>query len=94
MLSNALDPGRVPTRMGGPGAPYNHELGHVTQAWLAVSTDPAARTSGGYWYHQRQQPPHPAVRDAHAIDLGEYLLRDGAPQLRPSVTCDPPPGYL
>jgi hypothetical protein len=54
--------------MGGPGAPDDLELGHVTRVWLAVSTDPAARTNGGYWYHQRQQPPHPAVRDERFQD--------------------------
>jgi NAD(P)-dependent dehydrogenase (short-subunit alcohol dehydrogenase family) len=68
VLSNAVDPGWVPTRMGGPGAPDNLELGHVTQVWLAVSTDPGARTSGGYWYHQRQHPPHPAVNDEQFQD--------------------------
>src|SRR5262249_8288401 len=29
--SNAVDPGWVPTRMGGPGAPDDLELGHLTQ---------------------------------------------------------------
>jgi NAD(P)-dependent dehydrogenase (short-subunit alcohol dehydrogenase family) len=76
VLSNAVDPGWVPTRMGGPGAPDDLELGHVTQAWLAVSTDAAARTSGGYWYHQRQHPPHPAVRDERFQDqLVDALAR-------------------
>jgi NAD(P)-dependent dehydrogenase (short-subunit alcohol dehydrogenase family) len=63
VLSNAVDPGWVPTRMGGPGAPDDLELGHVTQVWLAVSEDPQARTSGRYWYHQQPQAPHPAVLD-------------------------------
>ena len=38
--SNAVDPGWVPTRMGGPGAPDDLVLGHRTQTWLAVSDDP------------------------------------------------------
>jgi NAD(P)-dependent dehydrogenase (short-subunit alcohol dehydrogenase family) len=63
VIANAVDPGWVPTRMGGPGATDDLELGHVTQAWLAVSLDPGALTSGGYWYHQRRQPTHPAVHD-------------------------------
>ncbi|MBO0728136.1 MAG: SDR family NAD(P)-dependent oxidoreductase [Acidimicrobiaceae bacterium] len=67
-LVNAVDPGWVPTRMGGPGATDDLELGHVTQAWLAVSTDPAALTSGGYWYHQQQQPTHRAVQDPQFQD--------------------------
>ncbi|HEY1180097.1 MAG TPA: short-chain dehydrogenase, partial [Phytomonospora sp.] len=37
VLSNAVDPGWVPTRMGGPGAPDDLELGHRTQEWLAAS---------------------------------------------------------
>ncbi|MFI1533103.1 SDR family NAD(P)-dependent oxidoreductase [Streptomyces anandii] len=63
VLSNAVDPGWVPTRMGGPNAPDDLELGHETQAWLASSDDPRALTSGGYWYHRRLQEPHRAVHD-------------------------------
>lgn len=68
VLSNSVDPGWVPTRMGGPGAPDDLELGHVTQVWLAVSEDPQARTSGRYWYHQRPQTPHPAVLEERFQD--------------------------
>jgi NAD(P)-dependent dehydrogenase (short-subunit alcohol dehydrogenase family) len=63
VFSNAVDPGWVPTRMGGPGAPDDLRLGHLTQEWLAMSDDADARTSGGYWYHQRRIEAHPAVRD-------------------------------
>jgi NAD(P)-dependent dehydrogenase (short-subunit alcohol dehydrogenase family) len=63
VFSNAVDPGWVPTRMGGPGAPDDLRLGHLTQEWLATSDDPDARTSGGYWHHQRRTEPHPAVLD-------------------------------
>ncbi len=63
VLTNAVDPGWVPTRMGGPGAPDDLRLGHLTQEWLATSDDPDARTSGGYWHHQRRLEPHPAVHD-------------------------------
>lgn len=61
--SNAVDPGWVPTKMGGPGAPDDLRLGHLTQEWLATSDDPEARSSGGYWYHQRLRTPHPAARN-------------------------------
>ncbi len=61
--SNAVDPGWVPTRMGGSSAPDDLTLGHRTQEWLATSTDPDALTSGGYWHHRRRQEPHPSVRD-------------------------------
>ncbi|WP_030194864.1 SDR family NAD(P)-dependent oxidoreductase [Streptomyces sp. NRRL S-87] len=63
VLSNAVDPGWVPTRMGGPHAPDDLDLGHRTQEWLAVADDAPALTSGGYWYHQRRREPHPAVHD-------------------------------
>ncbi|WP_454854028.1 SDR family NAD(P)-dependent oxidoreductase [Promicromonospora soli] len=63
VLSNAVDPGWVPTRMGGPGAPDDLELGHRTQEWLATSDDPEALTAGGYWYHRERQEPHVAVHD-------------------------------
>jgi NAD(P)-dependent dehydrogenase (short-subunit alcohol dehydrogenase family) len=61
--SNAVDPGWVPTKMGGAGAPDDLRLGHLTQEWLATSDDPEALTTGGYWYHQRRRDPHPAVHD-------------------------------
>lgn len=63
VLSNAVDPGWVPTKMGGPNAPDDLRLGHLTQEWLAVSDDPEARTSGGYWHHQRRQQAHRAAYD-------------------------------
>ena len=68
--SNAVDPGWVPTRMGGPGAPDDLEMGHLTQAWLAVSHDPAATVSGGYWYHRRQQ----TASEAHDPAFQDQLM--------------------
>lgn len=68
VLSNAVDPGWVPTRMGGPGAPDDLEEGHLTQTWLAASEDPAAKVSGCYWHHRRQQAPAPDVSDADFQD--------------------------
>jgi NAD(P)-dependent dehydrogenase (short-subunit alcohol dehydrogenase family) len=64
VLSNAVDPGWVPTKMGGPGAPDDLAMGHDTQSWLAVSNDPAALVSGNYWYHRRPRKPAPEVTDA------------------------------
>ncbi|WP_020112884.1 SDR family NAD(P)-dependent oxidoreductase [Rhodococcus sp. 114MFTsu3.1] len=61
--ANAVDPGWVPTKMGGPSASDDLELGHVTQAWLATTDDPQAHVSGRYWHHQRTEKPHPAVHD-------------------------------
>jgi NAD(P)-dependent dehydrogenase (short-subunit alcohol dehydrogenase family) len=62
VLSNALEPGWVPTKMGGPGAPDDLSLAGVTQVWLAVSDDPAATVTGGYFYHQQPRDVHPAAR--------------------------------
>jgi NAD(P)-dependent dehydrogenase (short-subunit alcohol dehydrogenase family) len=71
VLSNALEPGWVATRMGGPGAPDDLDLGAVTQAWLAVSNEPAAKVSGQYFYHQR---PAEVNRAARSLELQEELL--------------------
>lgn len=68
-FSNAVDPGWVPTKMGGPGAPDDLRLGHVTQEWLATSNDAEALTSGGYWHHQRREQPHAAVNNTRFQDL-------------------------
>jgi NAD(P)-dependent dehydrogenase (short-subunit alcohol dehydrogenase family) len=76
VLSNAVNPGWVPTRMGGAGAPDDLRLGHLTQEWLATSDDPEARTTGGYWYHQRRAEPAPSVHDQRFQDeLLEDLAR-------------------
>jgi NAD(P)-dependent dehydrogenase (short-subunit alcohol dehydrogenase family) len=68
VLSNALEPGWVPTRMGGAGAPDDLDQAHLTQAWLAVSDDPAARVTGGYFYHQRPKQMKPAAKDPQIQD--------------------------
>jgi NAD(P)-dependent dehydrogenase (short-subunit alcohol dehydrogenase family) len=76
VFSNAVDPGWVPTRMGGPGAPDDLRQGHLTQEWLATSDDQEARTSGGYWYHRRRAEPAPSVQDQRFQDrLLEELAR-------------------
>ncbi|MDO5676460.1 MAG: SDR family NAD(P)-dependent oxidoreductase [Propionibacteriaceae bacterium] len=60
--SNAVDPGWVPTKMGGAGAPESFDNGISTQVWLA-GADEAAAESGGYWKKLERQAPHPAVVD-------------------------------
>lgn len=73
--ANALEPGWVPTRMGGPGAPGDMAKAHLTQAWLAVSEDALARSSGEYFYHQALRAPNPLARDEATQ---ETLLRECA----------------
>ncbi|HZQ96221.1 MAG TPA: SDR family NAD(P)-dependent oxidoreductase [Candidatus Sulfotelmatobacter sp.] len=63
VLSNALEPGWVATKMGGPGAPDDLEQGYRTQVWLAVSNDSAAKVTGEYFFHMRPRQPHPVARD-------------------------------
>lgn len=64
VASNALEPGWVPTRMGGPGAPDDMDKAHRTQAWLAVSDDAEARATGGYFHHLRHRPANVQASDA------------------------------
>jgi NAD(P)-dependent dehydrogenase (short-subunit alcohol dehydrogenase family) len=68
VLSNALEPGWVATRMGGPGAPDDIDQAHLTQAWLAVSNEPAALVTGQYFYHMRPRQPNPQVYDTALQD--------------------------
>lgn len=63
VLSNAVDPGWVATKMGGASAPDDFEEGFLTQTWLAVSDDPSATLSGRYWHHRRPQSPAKQVED-------------------------------
>ena len=68
VLSNAVHPGWVPTKMGGRGAPDDLVLGATTQTWLAVSDEPAAKVTCRYFFHQRQADCHPAARDERVQD--------------------------
>lgn len=55
VYANAVNPGWVPTKMGGPGAPDSLEEGYLTQTWLAVSNDKDAMVSGRYFYHKKEK---------------------------------------
>jgi len=65
VYANAINPGWVPTKMGGPGAPDSFESGYETQVWLAVSNDEEARVSGHYFQRKRQARYLPAADDVH-----------------------------
>jgi NAD(P)-dependent dehydrogenase (short-subunit alcohol dehydrogenase family) len=71
--SNALEPGWVATKMGGPSAPDDLHQGCVTQAWLATSEDELALSTGGYFYHQRPRAPN---RIASDVGTQEELLAE------------------
>src|SRR3954451_7305269 len=71
VFSNALEPGWVATKMGGPGAPDDLDQAHRTQVWLAVSDEPAATVTGRYFYHMQLRKPHPAT---HKPELQDALL--------------------
>lgn len=73
VLSNAVDPGWVPTKMGGRGAPDDLREGHLTQTWLATSDDQAALASGKYWHHRAPRPPAAQALDVRFQD--ELLAR-------------------
>ena len=75
VLANAIEPGWVPTRMGGSRATGDLAAGAVTQAWLAASDDAGARVTGGYFFHQRPARLHPA---ASRTDLQDRLLAECA----------------
>lgn len=63
VYSNAVDPGWVPTKMGGHGAPDDLQKGYETQAWLAVSNDSRARVSGRYFHHMTERCYNPQAGD-------------------------------
>ncbi len=52
VYSNAVDPGWVPTKMGGTDAPDDLQKGYETQVWLAAGED--AKLSGRYFFHQNE----------------------------------------
>ena len=72
VYSNAVDPGWVPTRMGGRGAPDDLQKGYETQTWLAVSDDSRAKVSGRYFYHRTERRFNPQASD---VTLQEKFLR-------------------
>jgi len=64
VMSNALEPGWVPTKMGGAGAPDDLNQAHLTQVWLAASDEAAAKVTGRYFYHLAPLAPNPQANDA------------------------------
>lgn len=71
VFANAVDPGWVPTKMGGRGAPDDLQKGYETQVWLAVSSDDKAKVSGRYFHHQQESAYNPEAND---VALQERFL--------------------
>jgi len=69
VYSNAVEPGWVPTKMGGPQAPDDLDAGHRTQVWLAVGDDPKALVTGKYFYHMRLRNAHQATGNVQTQEL-------------------------
>ncbi|MFZ6647855.1 SDR family NAD(P)-dependent oxidoreductase [Undibacterium sp. TJN25] len=79
VLSNSLEPGWVPTKMGGSGAPDDMQAAPVTQAWLAGSDDAAAKVTGKYFYHMKRWAVDAAASDIQVQQrlLDEYRRLSG-----------------
>jgi NAD(P)-dependent dehydrogenase (short-subunit alcohol dehydrogenase family) len=72
VFANSLEPGWVPTKMGGHGAPDDMDQAHRTQVWLAAGDDPKADVTGEYFYHLKRRKPNPQADDAK---LQERLMQ-------------------
>lgn len=72
VYSNAVNPGWVPTKMGGRGAPDDLKKGYETQVWLAVSNDDNTKVSGRYFHHHKAHSYNPLADD---VDQQDRLLR-------------------
>lgn len=68
VVSNAVNPGWVPTRMGGREASGDLSRAHLTQVWLAEGIESDALRSGGYYFQQRPAPVHTAVQNTRFQD--------------------------
>jgi NAD(P)-dependent dehydrogenase (short-subunit alcohol dehydrogenase family) len=71
VLSNSLEPGWVPTKMGGPGAPDDMDQAHLTQAWLAAGDELEAKVTGRYFFHLHPLAANP---QANNVELQDRLI--------------------
>ncbi len=71
VYSNAVDPGWVPTKMGGRDAPDDLQKGYETQTWLAVGNDSKAKVSGRYFHHRAERRYNPQAND---VELQEGFI--------------------
>lgn len=71
VLSTAVDPGWIKTRLGGPDAWDEVDEGAATQVWLATSDDERALVTGRYLKRFEVLDANPQAAD---VDLQEGLL--------------------
>jgi NAD(P)-dependent dehydrogenase (short-subunit alcohol dehydrogenase family) len=71
VYANAVNPGWVPTKMGGRSAPDSLEGGYATQVWLAAGEDERTKVRGRYFFHQKEVHSNPEADDPA---LNERLL--------------------
>jgi NAD(P)-dependent dehydrogenase (short-subunit alcohol dehydrogenase family) len=83
VYSNTVDPGWVPTKMGGHGAPDDLQKGYETQTWLAVSDDDKAKVSGRHFFHREERRYNP--------EANNEMLREGFLSLCQELTGVPFP---
>src|SRR5437588_3611659 len=76
VYANAVDPGWVPTKMGGSGAPDDLTKGYETQVWLAASNDEKARVSGLYFHHKKETGHNPEADEVQLQDRFLNLCRE------------------
>ncbi|MCW3788246.1 SDR family NAD(P)-dependent oxidoreductase [Plebeiibacterium sediminum] len=72
IVVNAVDPGWVPTKMGGAGARDNLDKGYETQAWLAVSVEAKALHSSRLLFHKQEVD---SKQQAAQVEIQDKLLK-------------------
>src|SRR5437868_8530543 len=76
VYANAVNPGWVPTKMGGPGAPDDLTKGYETHVWLAVRYDEKARVRELYFHHKKETGHNPEADDVQLQDRFLNLCRE------------------
>ena len=76
VYANAVDPGWVPTKMGGRNAPDDLQKGFETQAWLATSNDEKAKVSGRYFFHKKDRAYNRLADDVNHQERLIELLQE------------------
>lgn len=70
--SNSLDPGWVPTKMGGSSASGDINAAVDTYVLLAEGQGPAEGVSGKYWYQSRVKAP---IKEANDVAVQDKLVK-------------------